>query len=87
MGLSALVLAAAGFAAVAVPGVGKLAAIGLGLVALVVGALAYRRREARPGARLAGAAGVAVGSAALVLGATKVTLTLIAIERLGGMFR
>jgi hypothetical protein len=83
----ALVVAALGVLAVAVPGAGKFFAIGLGLVAVVAGVSAYRQRAARAGRRLAGAAGIAFGSVALFLGAAKVILTLVAIERLGLMFR
>jgi hypothetical protein len=81
MGLLALVCAVAAAAAVAVPGVGKFIAVGLGLFAALTGAAAYRSHP-RAGARLFGAAGVAVGLVALVLGGAKVGLTLVAVEHL-----
>jgi hypothetical protein len=87
MGPLALLAAAVAAAAVAVPGAGKLVAVGLGLAAVVAGVLAYRRGESRAGRRLAGAAGAAVGSIALLLGSAKVALTLVAIERLGRIFQ
>jgi hypothetical protein len=81
----ALLGAACGVAAIAVPGAGKYLAVGLGLLALVAGAVVYRRRAAPGGQRLAGAAAVALGAFSLLLGSAKVALTLIAIERLGSV--
>jgi hypothetical protein len=80
MGVVALVCALAGAAAVAIPGLGKLLAIGLGIVAFATGLRAFRRMEARPAARLLGATAAAVGLAALALGGAKVALTLVAVE-------
>jgi hypothetical protein len=87
MGAVAFLLASLGVVAVAVPGPGKLAAIALGTIAVGWGLLAYRRRENRASRRLAGAAGVAVGSLAIGLGAAKVALTLIALARLETLLR
>jgi hypothetical protein len=79
----ALACAICGVAAVAVAGIGKLVAVGLGLFAAFAGLAAYRRGGARPAARLAGAAGVAVGILAVAAGGAKVGLTLVALDRLG----
>jgi hypothetical protein len=87
MGGLALLCAIAGAASVAVPGAGKYLAVGLGIVAVGFGVLAYRRGDPRPGARLAGAAGAAVGGIALLFGAAKVALTLMAIERLAAVLQ
>lgn len=80
MGAVALVCALVGAACVALPGLGKLFAVGLGIFALAAGLRAFRRIEARPAARLLGAAGAAMGLTALVLGGAKVALTLVAVE-------
>ena len=85
MGGLALLVAVAGAASVALPGVGKYLAIGLGILAVALGGLAYVRRDVRAGVRLAGAAGAAVGGVALLLGGVKVALTLLAIERLAAV--
>jgi hypothetical protein len=86
MGAFALLCAVAAAAAVAIPGVGKFVAVGLGLYAALTGLLAHRR-EARAGARLFGAAGAAVGLVAFVLGGAKVGLTLVALEHLARLGR
>ena len=80
MGYLALLSAAAGVAAILVPGAGKYLALGLGIFAVGAGLVGYRRGRAK--ARLCGAGGIALGLLAFVLGATKVALTLIALERL-----
>ena len=80
MGVLALCCALVGAAAVALPGAGKLVAVGLGIFALAAGLRAFRRTDARPVARLLGATGAAVGLAALALGGAKVALTLVAVE-------
>jgi hypothetical protein len=87
VGSLAMLCAVAGAAVLALPGLGKYLAIGLGILAVAAGAAAYRRREAPAGVRLAGAAGLAVGGATLLLGAAKVALTLMAIERLAVVFQ
>lgn len=86
MGHAALAAAILGLGAIAVPGVGKYAAVGLGILAIGIGLVGYRRESARARARLAGAAGMAVGLLALALGATQVGLTLAALDRLVRMF-
>lgn len=79
LSLSSAVLAAA---AVALPGFGKYLAIGLGILAIGAGVMGWRRAAGQPRARLAGAAGVAVGAVALLLGSAKLGLTLVALDRL-----
>ena len=85
MGALSLVCAILGVAAVAFPIYGKFVAVGLGIFAAASGALAYRRRGAPPKVRLAGAAGLALGLLAFLLGAAKVVLTLLALHRLERM--
>jgi hypothetical protein len=80
MAAVAMLCALVGAACVALPGAGKLCAVGLGIFAVAAGLRAFRRIEARPAARLLGAAGAAVGLAALALGGAKVALTLVAVE-------
>jgi hypothetical protein len=69
-------------ASVAWPQHGKYVAVGLGLFATALGLLGYRRERGRARGQLLSAAGVALGATALVLGGTKVGLTLAAVERL-----
>jgi hypothetical protein len=83
MGRLSLVVALAAACAVAIPSHGKYLAIGLGMMALAIGAVAWRARRSA----LAGAGGMAVGLAAVAVGGTKVALTLAAIDHLGHMFR
>jgi hypothetical protein len=80
-GYASLACAVLGLAAVAVPGAGKYLALGLGLFALVAGFLGYRRSRA-PRPRLCGAAGMALGLVAVLLGGAKIALTIAALERL-----
>ncbi len=78
MGPASLVLAALAAAALVVPEVGKYVALGLGLGAVAVGLVAFRR----PRLRLWGAAGVTVGLCACLLAATQIGLTAMVLERL-----
>ncbi len=82
MGYLALLLAAAGVAAIAVAGVGKYVAMGLGIMAIGVGIVGYRRAAGPAGRRLAGAAAVALGLVAFGLGGPQVGLTLVVLDRL-----
>ena len=87
MGPFSLGAAAFALAAVALPGVGKYIAIGVGILAIGTGIIGWRRGAGgRPRARLAAAAGVALGVIAILLGATKLGLTLVALDRLSRMF-
>jgi hypothetical protein len=82
VGYLALLLAALGVGAIAVSGVGKYVAIGLGILAIGVGIVGYRRAAGPAGRRLAGAAGVALGIVAVGLGGAQVGLTLVVLDRL-----
>ena len=82
MGYLALATAVAGVLAVLLAGTGKYLAIGLGIFAIGAGIVGYRRDRAKAKARLSGAGGIALGLVAFFLGATKVGLTLMALERL-----
>jgi hypothetical protein len=85
MGWLALAVAAAGALFVALPG-GMYAAMSLAILAIALGGLAYRQRRARGSARLAGAAGLTVGSIALALAAAQYALTWAALDHLASMF-
>lgn len=87
MGPFSLGAAAFALAAVALPGMGKYIAIGVGILAIGTGIIGWRRGAGgRARARLAAAAGVALGVIAVLLGATKLGLTLVALDRLSRMF-
>ena len=66
-----------GLGAVALFGVGKFVALGLGILAVGLGWLARRN-----GARVTGTLGAVLGGLATVAAATKIALTLIAISAL-----
>lgn len=82
MGYVSLACATLGLCAIALAGLGKFLAIGLGLFALACGLVGYRQAGSETRRRLSGAAGMALGALALLLGATKVGLTLLALDRL-----
>ncbi len=84
MGRLALVLAFAAFVAALVPS-GMYLGMGLGGFASVAGVLAYRRRDADPWSRLAGAFGFTVAAAALVLATGRFAMTWWAVDRLTDM--
>ena len=86
MGWFALLLAVAAAGCVAVPAAGMYLAMGLGIFAVAAGVVGYRRRAAPGTARLAGSAGIALGTVAFALGATKYGLTLAAVSHLGSLF-
>ena len=85
MGPFALTCALGAAGALALPGIGKLVAVGLGLFATVAGALAFRRRQGGARGRLLGACAVTVGLAALALGGLEVGLTLATLQRLADL--
>jgi hypothetical protein len=87
MSAASLLVGLCGLAAVWWPFSGKYVAVGLGLFALLVGLRAGRRARATGAARprLTAAAGVTAGCVALLLGGAKIVLTLLAIDRLGGL--
>jgi hypothetical protein len=80
MGAVAFALAVAALPTLAVPGLGKLAALALSIFATAAGFTAFRKTGERPAARLLGAAGAAVGLVALLLAGAKVVLTLLALD-------
>lgn len=80
MGKLALALAILAFAASLVPA-GTYLAMGTAAFAVTMGILAYRRREASGWSRLAGAGGVTVALAALVLSGGRFALTWWAIDK------
>ena len=86
MGQLSLLTAVVGLAALVLPGAGKYLAIGLGIVAIGTGFLGWRRQLHSPRARLSGAIGLALGVVALFLGAAKLGLTLVALDRLSRLF-
>jgi hypothetical protein len=80
-----LACALSALVAAALPSPGLFVAIGLGVAAVGVGWISYRR-TADPGfRRLAGAAAVAIGTIGGVLGALRVALALAAIDHLDRM--
>ena len=84
MGPFSLASAVVALAVIALPGVGKYLAMGVGILAIGAGVIGWRRGTSR--ARLMGAAGVALGVVAVLLGATKLGLTLVALDRLSRIF-
>lgn len=80
-----MVLALAALVACAVPSPGLYLAIGMGIAAIGTGWCGFRDR-ARPGAsRLAGAAAVMLGGTAMLLGAVRVAIALVAIDHVERM--
>jgi hypothetical protein len=86
VGYLSLSAGALGLMAVALPHAGKYLAIGLGMFAVMVGLVAYRRAS-RAALRIAGAAGVWLGVVAVALGATATGATIAALDQLEKMFR
>jgi hypothetical protein len=82
MGHVALVVALAAVIAGAAPAPGLFLAIGLGIAAIGLGWLGYRRRADPSFRRLAGAAAITVGALAGLLGTLRVALVLAAIDRI-----
>jgi hypothetical protein len=82
VGYLSLILAALGLGAIAITGLGKYLALGLGLFAFACGLVGYREAQSQARKRLSGAAGMALGTVAFLLGGTKVGLTLLAVSRL-----
>jgi len=80
----ALALAAAALVAVAMPAPGLYLAIGWGLGAIGVGWVGFTRRGPG-GPRLGAAAAVMLGGTALILGAVRVAIALVAIAHIDRM--
>jgi hypothetical protein len=85
VGLVALTFSVAALGALAVAGIGKYLAIGLGIFAVGAGIVGYRQSQRAASRRLAGAAGIALGTVALALGGLQVALTIAVLERLQGL--
>lgn len=86
MGWLALVLAVAGGVCAALPAPGLYVGLGLGIFALAVGVMGYRRRQDSGGARLAAAGGIAIGGAALALCVARYAVIVAALRKLEGLF-
>jgi hypothetical protein len=82
---AALVLAFGAVLAAGLPSPGLYLAIGLGLAAIGAGYLGYSQRSSPGGSRIAGAAAIAVGTLACVLGSVRVVMVLGAIDRIDRM--
>jgi hypothetical protein len=81
----ALAVAASAALGAALPSPGLFLAIGLGIAAIGGGWLGYRRSGDPGFTRLAGAAAIALGAVACLLGALRVMLALAAIDRIDRM--
>jgi hypothetical protein len=81
----ALAVAFAAMFAAGLPSPGAYLAIGLGIAALGLGRIGFRRREAPGGARLLAAGAMAIGVLGLLLGGLRVALALAAIGHIEGM--
>ena len=87
--MSALALLCAAGAAVsaALPWPGMFVAMALGIAAIGLGVVGWRRREAPGARRLAAAAAIVLGGLGLALGALRFTLTVLAIDKLEALLR
>jgi hypothetical protein len=72
--------------AVTLPTPGLYLGSALAMIAVATGVLAYRRRRDRSGSRLAGVAGAIIAGFAIVLGVTRYTVILAALDRLEHLF-
>jgi hypothetical protein len=83
----ALVTAVGAVLAAALPSPALFVAIGLGIAAIGLGSIGYRRAGDPGVRRLAGAAAIALGALGVLLGALRVALALAAIDHLDRMLR
>ena len=81
----ALSLAFGALVAAGLPSPGLFVAIGLGIAAIGCGWLGYTQRPAPGARRLAAAAAITVGAIGVLLGAARVVVTLMAIDRIDRM--
>lgn len=79
----ALALAFAAMLAAGLPAPGLYLAVGLGISAIGTGLIAFGRRTAPGGLRIAAAAAITVGCLGLLLGAARIAVALAAIDRIG----
>lgn len=82
---AALILAFGAVLAAGLPSPGLYLAIGLGIAAMGSGWLAFSRRTARGGSRIAAAAAITVGAMGMLLGSVRVVMVLAAIDRIDRM--
>jgi hypothetical protein len=80
-----LLLAVSALVAAALPAPGLFVAIGLGIAAIGLGWVGYRRTVDPGFRRLAGAAAITIGAMGAVLGGLRLVLALAAIEHLRGL--
>jgi hypothetical protein len=85
MGRLALVLAFGAMVAAGLPSPGLYVALGLGIAAIGCGLHRFARRDLPGAARLAAAAAVTVGALGCLLGAMRVAMTIVAIDRIDRM--
>lgn len=81
----ALCLAFGAMVAAGLPSPGLYFAIGLGVGAIGVGRIAFRRRSTPGAARLAGATAIAIGVLGAVLGGVRVAIVLAALGHIDRM--
>jgi hypothetical protein len=79
----ALVLAFGAMLAAGLPSPGLYLAVGLGISAIGTGFVAFGRRTAPGGLRIAAAAAITVGALGMVLGTVRIAVALAAIDRIG----
>ena len=82
---AALILAFGAVLAAGLPSPGLYLAIGLGIAAIGTGWLAFSRRTAPGGSRIAAAAAITVGAMGMLLGSVRVVMVLAAIDRIDRM--
>lgn len=85
MGRLALILSVGAVVCALLPGAALFVGMGLGVAAVGMGLVGYRQREHAGGARLAGAAAMALGVVALVLAAARYGLILMVVRHLEGL--
>ena len=82
---AALILAFGAVLAAGLPSPGLYLAIGLGIAAIGAGWVAFSRRSAPGGSRIAAAAAITVGVMGVLLGGVRVVMVLSAIDRIDRM--
>jgi hypothetical protein len=81
----ALCLAFGAMVAAGVPSPGLYLAIGLGVAAIGIGLVVFRRRETPGATRLAGVTAIAIGSLGVLLGGARVAIVLAALGHIDRM--
>ncbi len=81
----ALVLAFGAAVAAGLPAPGLYIALGLGIAAIGCGLVAFGQRDIPGSARLAAAAAVTVGTIGLLLGAARIVIAIVAIDRIDAL--